>query len=211
MKVLAEIRSRSGNGDPAGRLRRRELETFERLLGQLSGARSLLVTGSGGAGRRAVSLGLATTAAAAGRRTALLECDLADPTLADQLGLANAPGLAEYLTGMAPVEGILKPVVLAGPASAGVSEPLVCVVAGRPSADGPRLFASDAFAAALAGLVKAYELVVIDGPHLDEWPSLTLLEPQVDATIACVAAGEAKRRLSIPVNGVVLEVEDGAE
>lgn len=208
MKVLAEIRSRSGNDDPAGRLRRRELETLERLLGQLSGVRSLLVTGSGRAGRRSVSLGLATAAAAAGRRTALLECDLADPTLADRLGLANAPGLVEHLAGTATVEGILQPVVLAGPGSAGASEPLVVVVAGRPSADGPRLFASDAFAGALSGLVTAYDLLVVDGPRLDEWPSLTLLEPQVDATIACVGAGEVGRQLSIPVNGLVVEVED---
>jgi Mrp family chromosome partitioning ATPase len=209
VKVLAEIPPRSSTDDPPGRLRRRELDELGCVLEQLSGARSLLVTGSG-PGRRALSLGLATAAAAAGRRTALLECDLAQPTLADRLGLTNAPGLTEYLAGTAEIGRLLKPVVLAGPASASVSEPLVCIVAGRPSAEGPRLFASEEFATALAGLRKAYELVVLDGPKVDDWPSLTLLQPQVGAAIACLDSRESARRLSIPVNGVVIEAERGA-
>lgn len=204
MNVLAEIPTRSPTDLPAGTLRRHELEAFEQLLEKLAGRGSLLVTGSG-AGRRTVALGLATTAAAAGTRTALLECDLADPMLADRVGLARAPGLSEYLTGAAEAEQILKPVVLAGPGSAAAEEPLVCIVGGRPSPEGARLFASDIFAAMLVNLVAAYELLVIDGPQLDEWASLTLLEPQVDATIACHGAQESPR-MSIPVDGIVVEV-----
>lgn len=203
MKVLAEIPARSPADVPAGTLRRHELEAFEQVLEKLAGRGSLLVTGSG-AGRRTVALGLATTAAAAGRRTALLECDLADPTLADRVGLANAPGLSEYLAGEVDAEGILKPVVLAGPGSAGADGPLVCIVAGRPSSEGSRLFASEVFTGALANLATAYELLVVDGPHLDEWPSLTLLGPRVDATIACLGAQESPH-MPIPVDGVVVE------
>jgi len=209
VKVLAEIPPRSSADDPPGRLRRGELDELGRVLEQLGSPRSLLVTGSG-PGRRALALGLATTAAAAGRRTALLECDLAEPTLADRLGLSSAPGLTEYLAGTAEIGRLLKPVVLAGPGSAGAGEPLVCVVAGRPSAEGPRLFAGDEFATALTGLTQAYELVVLDGPPVDDWPSLTLLQPQVAAAIACLRPEEAERRLSIPVRGVVIEGERGA-
>jgi Mrp family chromosome partitioning ATPase len=207
VKVLAEIPARSAADLPGGTLRRRDLEAFEGLLEKLAGSRSLLVTGSGRAGRRTVALGLATAAAAVGRRTALLECDLADPALADRLGLASAPGLTEYLSCAVTAERILKPVVLAGPGSAGASDALVCVVAGRPSHEGPRLLASDAFAKALEGLVDAYELLVIDGPRLDEWASLTLLEPQVDATIACLGAGEPRRGFSVPVSGIVVAAD----
>lgn len=208
MKVLGKI-PRSPADDPPGRLRRGELDELSRVLDRLGGARSLLVTGSGH-GRRALALGLATAAVASGRRTALLECDLADPTLADRLGLSNAPGLTEYLSGSAEIGRLLKPVVLAGPASAAASEPLVCVVAGRPSAEGPRLFASEEFATALAGLVRAYELVVLDGPSVEDSPSLTLLQPQADATLACLAPEEAERRLPVPLDGVVVEMERGA-
>jgi polysaccharide biosynthesis transport protein len=209
VKVLAEIPPRSFADGPPGRLRRRELDELGRVLEQLGSARSVLVTGSG-PGRRALALGLATAAVAAGRKVALVECDLAEPTLADRLGLSNAPGVTEYLAGRAEIGRLLKPVVLAGPGSAGAGEPLVCVVAGRSSAEGPRLFATDEFATALAGLARAYELVVLDGPPIDDWPSLTLLRPRVAAAIACLGPGESERRLSIPVNGIVVEAERGA-
>jgi Mrp family chromosome partitioning ATPase len=133
-----------------------------------------------------------------------LECDLAEPGLADALGLATAPGLHEYLRGSADAGSILKPVVLAGPGSAGATEPLVCVVAGRPSAEGPRLFASDAFAQALANLRAAYDLVVIDGPPLQDEYSLRALLASADSTIACLGPSDPQN-LSIPVSGVVIQ------
>ncbi len=203
MRVLAEIPSRSSPELRTGSLRRSDLEAFDVLLGELGAARSVLMTGTGEHPRRA-AVGLAASAAAAGTRTALLECNLADPGLADALGLANAPGLHEYVTGAAAAEAVLRPVVLAGPGSAGATEPLVCIVAGRPSADAPRLFASERFAHALAGLRDAYELLVIDSPRLVEWGSLSLLTPRVDTVLACLGASEP-RRLSLPVAGLVIQ------
>jgi len=201
--VLAEIPSRSSPDLRTGSLRRSDLEAFDILLGELGATRSVLMTGTGEHPRRA-AVGLAASAAAAGTRTALLECNLADPGLADALGLANAPGLHEYVTGAAAAEAVLRPVVLAGPGSAGATEPLVCIVAGRPSADAPRLFASERFAHALAGLRDAYELLVIDSPRLVEWGSLSLLTPRVDTVLACLGASEP-RRLSLPVAGLVIQ------
>jgi Mrp family chromosome partitioning ATPase len=204
VKVLAEIPPRSSSPDlRAGTLRRCDLEAFGGLLAELKGARSVLVTGEE-AGRRQAAVGLAAAAAAAGTRTALLECDLAEPGLADALGLANAPGLHEYLRGGVKVEDVLKPVALAGPGSAEATEPLVCVVAGRPSAEGPRLLASDALAQALAGLRAAYELVVVDGPPLKDEHSLRPLLALADSTIACLGPSDPQN-LSIPVSGVVIQ------
>jgi Mrp family chromosome partitioning ATPase len=184
-------------------MRRCDLEAFGGLLEQLGGARTVLMTGNG-TGRREAAVGLAAAAAAAGKRTALLECDLLEPRLADVLGLAQAPGLHEYLRRAATVEAILKPVVLAGPGSAAASEPLVCVVAGRASADGPRLLASDSFAQALLGLRTAYELVVIDGPPLRDEHSLRPLLVLADSTIACLARSDP-RSLPISVAGLVIQ------
>jgi Mrp family chromosome partitioning ATPase len=204
VRVLAEIPARSSPDLRAGTLRRCDLEAFGGLLEELSGTRSMLMTGTA-PGMQAAAIWLATAAAATGTRTALVECDLAAPTLADALGLANAPGLHEYLRGTANAEEILNPVVLAGPGSAEATEPLVCVVAGRPSRDGPQLFASDALAQALLGLRAAYDLVVVAGPCLDEWGSLSLLWAHVDATIACLGRAESRRSLSLPVAGIVIQ------
>ncbi len=203
MKVLAEIPARSSSDLRTGTLRRCDLDAFGGLLGELPGARTVLMTGAA-ARRREVAVGLAATAAATGTRTALLECDLVDPGLADALGLSRAPGLHEYLRGGIEAEGILNPVVLAGPGSADATEPLVCVVAGRPSAEGPRLLASDAFASALAGLRAAYELVVIEGPPLRDEHSLRALLTLADSTIACIGPSEP-RNLPISVSGLVIQ------
>jgi Mrp family chromosome partitioning ATPase len=203
VRVLAEIPSRSSPELRAGTLRRGDLALFGGLLEGLRGCRVLLMTGSTPA-RRETAAGLAAAAAAAGTRTALLECDLADPGLADALGLSNAPGLHEHLRGGAGVGEILKPIVVAGPGSVAASEPLVCVVAGRPTADGARLLGSDAFAAALSGLRASYELVVIDGPPLGNEHSLRALLAQVDATIACLGPADP-RDLPVSVTGLVIQ------
>jgi Mrp family chromosome partitioning ATPase len=203
VKVLAEIPPRSSPELRTGTLRRADLEAFEGLLRDLGDARVVLLTGTGSA-RRNVALGLATAAVAGGRRTALLECDLVEPWLADALDLADVPGLHEHLRGTAAVEDVLRPVVLAGPGSADASEPLVCVVAGRSTAEGPRLLASAALAQALGGLRAAYELVVIAGPPLGDEHSLRALLTQVDSTIACLSPSDS-RSLPISVSGLVIQ------
>jgi Mrp family chromosome partitioning ATPase len=203
VRVLAEIPPRSSPDLRTGTLRRGDLEAFGGLLRGLSGARVVLLTGTG-AGRREAAVGLATAAVATGRRTALLECDLVEPWLADALGLANAPGLNEYLHRTVAAEDILRPVALAGPGSDGASEPLVCIVAGRRSVEGPRLLASAALSEALAGLRTAYELVVIAGPPLEDEHSLRALLSSADSTIACLSPSEP-RSLPISVTGLVIQ------
>ncbi len=203
MRVLAEIPARSSSELRAGTLRRADLAVYGDLRRELGVARVVLMTGTG-TGRREVAAGLAAAAAAAGTRTALLECDLVEPGLAEALGLAVAPGLHEHLRGAAEVGGILKPLILAGPGSAQATEPLVCIVAGRPSADGPRLLASPAMTAAVDGLRAAYELVVIAGPPLRDELSLATLLGLADATVACLEPSEP-RDLPITVTGLVIQ------
>ncbi len=204
MRVLAEIPARSSDELRTGTLRRGDLAAYAGLLGELRDARTVLMTGYD-VGRRSVAAGLATSAAAGGLRVVLLECDLAEPALADAIGLANAPGLHEHLRGEADAEDVLRPVVLAGPGSAGASEPLACVVAGRPASEAWALLGSDRFRRAIEGLSAAYELVVLDGPPLRDENALRPVVALADATLVCVGAGEAGRRPPIPAQGIVVQ------
>ena len=204
MKVLAEIPPPSSPDLRTGTLRRSDLEVFSGLLGELNGRRSVLITGEA-TGRRRASAGLAAAAAAAGTRTVLLECDLADPGLAEALGLASAPGLHEYLRGVAESEAILKPVALAGPGSAGATDPLVCIVAGRPAADAAALLASERFRRAALGLRDAYELLVIDGAPPEREAELLAAMAVADATIAWVNRLEGPASLPAPVDGLLVQ------
>jgi Mrp family chromosome partitioning ATPase len=205
VRVLAEIPARSSPGLRTGALRRGDQEAFDGLLAGLDGIRSVLVTGEL-PGRRQVAAGLAAAAAAAGTRTALLEGDLAEPGLADALGLANAPGLAEYLLGGAGAQEILKPVVLAGPGSAGATEPLVCVVAGRPTdADLAALLASERFRHVVDSLRDSYGLLVVDGPPPSREGELRAAMAAAEATLAVVASAAERPRLPAPAAGLVVQ------
>lgn len=204
MKVLAEIPARSSSELRAGTLRRADLAVYGGLLEELRPARSVLVTGEA-PGRRGVAAGLAAAAAATGIRTALLECELVEPGLAEALGLAVAPGLHEYLRGTADAGAILKPVVLAGPGSAGASEPLVCVVAGRPADDGAALLGSERFRHVVAGLGGAYELLVIDAPPPDREAELLAAMTVAEVTLVWSERGASPPSLPAPAAGLVVQ------
>jgi Mrp family chromosome partitioning ATPase len=205
VRVLAEIPARSSPDLRPGTLRRADLEAYAGLLRELGGARAVLIAGDGAAGQTG-AVGLAAAAAAAGTRTALLECELAAPTLAETLGLASAPGLHEYLRGSVEAGRILKPVVLAGPGSAEATEPLVCVVAGRPAADVATLLGSARFRHALASLRDAHELLVVAAPSPRPDPGpLAAVAAEADAVVAWAERGTGSPQLPVGVTGLVVQ------
>ncbi len=213
LPVLAEIAGPAPGATRAWSLRRGDLQALAGLQGSLEGRAVVLVTGDEGL---AGSIAIAGAAGARGHRTVLLECDLVGPRLAADLGLAAAPGLHEYLRWEATAPEILQPLALAGPASRGATDPLVCIVAGRRAADPATLVNLASFRHALAKLRSAYDLVVIAGPALDSaYGSLEPLAAQADTLVAAVSpsaisrrAGRelrpALRKLPIAVAGVVV-------
>jgi polysaccharide biosynthesis transport protein len=205
VRVLGEIPAAGPTDLRAGTLRRCDQEAFGRLLEELEGARTVLITGDSRR-KRTAAVGLAAAAAAAGTRTVLIECDLAQPSLAEALGLSTAPGLREHLRGEVDSSQILKPLALAGPGSAAAVEPLVCVVAGRPAVEGPALLRSEAFSKATVRLRTAYELVVVEGPPAPNGDgSMEALAAYADATLVCVGRSDRVPGLRVPVTGLVVE------
>ncbi|HYJ23296.1 MAG TPA: hypothetical protein VEW07_14895 [Solirubrobacterales bacterium] len=196
LPVLAEI-SGPGAGDArAWSLRRADLEALARLQAGVEGHRTVLVVGDEGL---AGAIALAGAAGAAGRRTALLECDLARPRLAVELGLSPGPGLHEYLRWEASAAEILQPLVLAGPAAGDAGDPLICVVSGRPAADPVTLVNLESFRHALAKLRAAYDLTVLVGPPLEIQGTPEAVAARVDMVLGAVSpkglSGQAGRLL----------------
>jgi tyrosine-protein kinase len=167
LPVLAEIAGPPGGEERRWGIRERDFAALQKPLGELDGAADVLVTG-GAAQQRVVAVCLAAVAAARGRRTILVECDVARPRLAAALGIAAAPGLHEYLRWEAKPAELLQPVVLAGAAAGPAEEPLVCVAAGRAAADPATLLGLGSFRHMAAKLREAYELRVWLGPPLGE-------------------------------------------
>jgi len=209
LPVLAEI-SGPPEGTRAWSLRRDDFASLGKALPRLGGQRVVLVTGEGEAPPVA-ALGLAAAALAGGKRTVLVECDLANPRLAAQVGLAAAPGVHEYLRWEAEPADVLQPVVLGGPAAIGSSEPLVCVCAGRPASKAETLLGLQSFAHMVTKLRNAYELVVLTGASVEREPGpCGAAARQVDAAIAATpkagadrAVRSALRRLPVPTLGTI--------
>jgi len=197
LPVLAEISGPAPGETRAWSLRRADLEALAGLQRGLDDHRAVLVVGEEG---MAGAIALASAASAAGRRTALVECDLARPRLAVELGLSPAPGLHEYLRWEATAAEILQPLVLAGPAARGATDPLVCVVGGRPAADAATLVNLESFRHALAKLRAGYDLTVLIGPPLEIVRGAPeVVAADADAVLAAVSpkglSGQARRLL----------------
>jgi Mrp family chromosome partitioning ATPase len=209
--LLAEI-SGPPEGARAWSLRRGDFEALEGALTQLQGPRVVLLSGRREASAVA-AIALAAAASARGRRTILVECDLAVPQLAAYVGLAASPGLHEYLRWEAEPADVLQPVALGGPAAEGSADPLACVCGGRPASKAETLLSLQSFAHMVEKLRAAYELVLLSGPPLLDEPGPFLAAArQADAVVAGMpgaatddrALGKAIKRLPIPVLGTIV-------
>jgi Mrp family chromosome partitioning ATPase len=210
LPVLARIEG-PADGARAWSLRRGDFESLEKALPRVAGQRVVLVSGEREAAPVA-AIALAAAASASGRRTILVECDLAQPHLAAHVGLAAAPGLHEYLRWEAEPADVLQPVALGGPAANGDADPLACVCAGRPASKTETLLGLQSFAHMVEKLRAAYELVVFSGAPLGEEPGPCLAAArQADAIVAAIPAsaaadralGKAIKRLPIPALGAI--------
>jgi Mrp family chromosome partitioning ATPase len=191
LPLLAEIAGPAPEA-AAWSLRRGDFERLGEALPQLAPHRVVLVTGEGGEPSVA-AVGLAAAASASGRRTILVDCGLAQPRLAAQIGLAATPGLHEYLRWEAEPADVLQPIVLAGPAAAGLANPLVCVSAGRPATKAETLLGLQSFSHMVGKLREAYELVLLLAPPaLGEPGPCLAVASQADAAVAGLREGEAK-------------------
>jgi len=182
LPVLAEIAG-PAESTRAWALRGRDFEALGDVLPRLAEQRVVAVVGEGDEPAVA-AIALASAAAAHGSRTILVECDLARPRLAAQVGLAPTPGLHEYLRWEAEPADVLQPVALAGPATAAGGQ-LVCICGGRPATKAETLLGLQSFAHVIEKLRAAYELVLLVAPPVQAEPAASLaVAAQADAAIA---------------------------
>ncbi|HET8956184.1 MAG TPA: hypothetical protein VFN18_11055 [Solirubrobacterales bacterium] len=201
LPVLAEIVG-PAEATRAWALTGRDFDALREPLPSLTERRVVAVAGEGEEPAVAATA-LASAAAAAGKVTILVECDLARPRLAAQVGLAPTPGLHEYLRWEAEPAGILQPVALAGPATAAAGQ-LVCVCGGRPATKAGTLLGLESFAHMVAKLRAAYELVVLIAPPVLGEPSACLaVAAQADAVLAGLPAEGSQGRAGRGVRAAV--------
>jgi polysaccharide biosynthesis transport protein len=194
LPVLAEITGPAAGGSRVWSLRREDHRGLAAVRERLQERRAVLVTGTEEA-TAALAVALAGASCAAGRRTVLVECDLARPQLAAELGLAQLPGLHEYLRWEVTAREVLRSLALGGAAAATATGPLVCVPAGRQAANARVLLGLQSFRHMAAKLRNAYDLVVLAGPPLgSDEEAVGVVAAEADAVLAALAPAQASRR-----------------
>lgn len=147
-------------------------------------------------GKSTVAAALASSFAVAGRTTLLLECDLRRPVLAKRLGLPQAPGLVDHLTGRAGFGDVVKTFALRYDDDDGTAAPtrsLACIVAGRIPRNPAELLVSDRFAEFMALVVNEFEIVVVDTSPLLLVADTLEIVPRVDAMLLCARMSQTTR------------------
>jgi polysaccharide biosynthesis transport protein len=146
-------------------------------------------------GKSTVAACLAMANAAVGKQTLLVECDLRRRVLAGRFGIAEAPGLSDYLVGRdAPVDVLqLVQVPGAGTANGGQPGSLVAITAGSPPPRPADILSSERFADFLNKVHKAYERVIIDCPPLLPVADTLQIIPHVDCVLMCVRLNRTTR------------------
>ena len=144
----------------------------------------LISSATPGEGKTTVAVNLAAALASRGRRVALLDCDLRNPSVARGFGLENGTGLTEYLRGEAAYPQIVRP--------SGV-ENLSLVLAGRPAADAAELLAGPACKALIGACRRAFDYVILDTPPAALLADASELASLADGALLTVRQGYASR------------------
>ena len=155
----------------------------------------IVVTSPGqGDGKTTVAWYLAAAAAESGLNVLVLEADLRRPTLAELKGLRDQPGLAEYLTGGAPLDEVTRTIVVRNPPSGDDQASVDVIVAGLVPPNPIELLESQQMVDLLAVLSERYDLVVVDTPPAVIVSDALPLMRQADGIVAVTRIGVTQRR-----------------
>ncbi|MCD7443351.1 polysaccharide biosynthesis tyrosine autokinase [Streptomyces lincolnensis] len=145
---------------------------------------SLLVTSAvHGEGKADTALDLAVDVARTDRRVVLVEADLRRPRLAATLGLREAPGLTDVVTGRAPLSEAVQ---------TWEAGRLSVLPGGTPTADPAALLSSRYLRQLLRTLEADADLVVLDSPPLLPFADGAILAAEVEAVLLVVRAGRTR-------------------
>ena len=130
-----------------------------------------------GEGKTSLATQTAISLANRGRRTVLVDCSLRRPAVAGVFGLADAPGVSEYLRG----EGELAELVRATQTG-----DLSVLPAGRWDRRAVTALAGEAAAGLFAELREEYDFVIIDSGPVLTLADTRFISQHADVALLCV-------------------------
>jgi capsular exopolysaccharide synthesis family protein len=150
--------------------------------------RTLLVTSAAPAeGKTTVACCIAIAMAQAGRKVALLDCDMRRPRVHRVFGKTNEVGVTTALIDIASIDDIIRPTEV----------PNLSVVTTGPIPPNPaEILHSDTFYRLLNMLSDRFDHIVIDSPPVAPVTDAAVLSTRVDATILVVRAFKTSKELA---------------
>lgn len=158
----------------------RALRTNLQFL-EMDGGHSFVITSSlPSEGKSTTTLNLALALADAGKRVALIDCDLRKPKVAEYLGTEGGAGLTDVLIGRARVADVMLP---------WGKRPLYVLPAGKVPPNPSELLGSKQMGQLLDALSKEFDVVLCDAPPLLPVTDAAILSRSTSGAIVVVSAG----------------------
>ncbi|MFJ6653830.1 polysaccharide biosynthesis tyrosine autokinase [Microbacterium sp. NPDC091313] len=158
----------------------RALRTNLQFL-EMDGGHSFVITSSlPSEGKSTTTLNLALALADAGKRVALIDCDLRKPKVAEYLGTEGGAGLTDVLIGRARVADVMLP---------WGKRPLYVLPAGKVPPNPSELLGSKQMGQLLDALSKEFDVVLCDAPPLLPVTDAAILARSTSGAIVVVSAG----------------------
>lgn len=140
--------------------------------GKEKGLTYLLTSSMSGEGKTFVSLNLAASLAALGKKVVIMELDLRKPRLSEYMGLSKEDGITNYLTNRLSESEILKPTML---------ENLFLISSGPIPPNPAELLAGDKITELIRVYQQSFDYVILDTPPIGLVADALLLSPTADA------------------------------
>ncbi len=138
----------------------------------------LLTSGIPGEGKSMICRNLGAVMAAAGRKTIILDADLRKPQLAKAFGLADGPGMSDYLNGLAKIEDVVK--------ASNVHPYLYVIAAGTFIENPSELLERPEMTDLIEALKSSFEEILIDSPPVELVTDALILTRFSDTTLFVV-------------------------
>ena len=153
-----------------------------------SGPITLTVSSPGaGEGKSLISSNLALSFAEAGYRTVLVDGDTRRGALHASFGVAQRPGLIDYLAGVAPQSGVVVPTS---------HDNLWVLPSGTRRRQGPELLTSAAMEQLVAQLKREYDVILFDSPPFAAGIDAYALATVARHVVIVLRVGKTDRKLA---------------